>query len=59
MPGFGKKIGTDTNKMAKSGDWRCATCKFTNTADKDDACGMCREPKKVLKEQPVFGGNST
>eukprot|EP00347_Sterkiella_histriomuscorum_P015710 403355980 len=50
MPGFGKKIGGQNNQNIKNGDWRCATCKFNNKGE-NESCGMCREAKKVLKEQ--------
>ncbi|CDW82662.1 UNKNOWN [Stylonychia lemnae] len=55
MVGVGKKIGTSNVKV--QGDWRCATCKFSNTSDKE-SCGMCREAKKVLKEPKVIGGSN-
>lgn len=47
--GHGVKIGT----IGKANDrWRCKTCKFSNECQLD-TCGMCREPKQVLKEATI------
>ena len=46
MKGRGKMIGTNG---LKSKAWRCKICKFNNDSELE-ACGMCREPKKVMKE---------
>jgi hypothetical protein len=48
---------------AKQGEWRCRVCKFKNVpideAEEEvkggvERCTMCKEPKQVMKEQPVL-----
>ena len=44
----GKQIGLANLKA--EGKWRCATCKQANEAHME-ACGRCRDPKKVMVEK--------
>lgn len=61
MLGQGVRIGGGVE--SKKGEWRCKICKFKNVpAVEDDdeeskgeieRCTMCKEPKQIMKEQPV------